>query len=408
MKATKIFTLVFLFAALAANAQIVLTNSNVTTSATATEREQLVNSGGLSIPARGTNMQWNFSNMTALSGSASIQANAYMSPVNSAFYSATRAYVQTKSFAGYTVKNTNYFINNANGYEYVGYSVDGRTSFSLYAATKGLNDSLIVPAQDSVWATPRFILWYPTTYSASFANSASEYSHWSFTGNLSYHFILDLSSSLGSSYSNLQGTQNITSTITDSVIGWGTVQVPTEANSVWVASQAYSVLLIKEDTTNVIKYNVQNISALQLQTILGIPQGGLTYSSSSYIFYRAGTVNPLMFYDGDPTVGFDPDNTSAATAGIDNEKPIINFQQYPNPVTQSNLNFAFDKPDNNEWVMTITNETGQVVGSSIESQLAGPVQLEVKLPANLANGIYFYHMADGGSSVMSGKFILNR
>jgi len=400
MKTKRVFTLVFLFAVSFANAQLVLTNSNVATSANATEKEQLVSTSNLAVPARGTNMQWDYSSMTDISGS--INAKTYNAPPTSGTFStATRTYIQTTNMAGAAIKSTIYVTNDVNGYGFVGYSVDNRQTFSLYAATGGKNDSLIIPLQDSAYSARQYILKYPVSYGGSYNMN------WSFSGNLSDHFFLDIPS-VSSAYVNLYGTRTIARIVTDSVIGWGTLKVPTESNSVRVTSQAYSVLLVKEDVTDVTKFSVNGLSSTvlgDLLTTLGLSQGAQT-TSSTYIFYRAGYANSLMFYEVDPSAGYDPDNTS--TTGIDDENIIINFQQYPNPVTQSNLNFAFDKPDNNPWIMTITNEMGQVVQTMAINQPTGPVQLTVNLPANLNNGIYFYNMADGNESPIQGKFILNR
>ena len=402
MKTTKIFTLGLMLASFAANAQLVLTKGNVATSATATERLQMVNTSGLAIPARGTNLQWDYSGMTDLSGFGSIDTMSYM-PVTkmdtALFKNTTRSLVQTIDYVHFGAKSTIYYTNDLNGYGYAGYAVDNRQSFMLKGATGGLNDSLIIPLQDSIFATRQLILKYPVTYS----------SNWSFSGNLNDHFILDLPS-VSSLYVNLYGTRSISRKVTDSVVGWGTLKVPYNG-IVRTSTKAYSVLLVKEDLSDSVSFSVNGMTQLvlaDLLTKLSITTGAQP-KTSTYIFYRSGYANPLMSYEVDPSAGYDPDNTDTSlTTGIEDENAIINFQAYPNPVTQSNLNFVFNKPDNKEWIMTITNEMGQIVQSLPVSQHAGPVQMEVNLPANLANGIYFYNMADGGSSAAQGKFILNR
>ena len=103
--------------------------------------------------------------MTDIAGS--IDVTDFMLPVNSAFSTATRAYVQTTGIAGASVLSTIYITNSVNGYGYIGYSVDSRQSFSLALATGGLNDSLIIPIQDSVYTTPEYILKYPVAYNVN-------------------------------------------------------------------------------------------------------------------------------------------------------------------------------------------------------------------------------------------------
>ena len=126
-----------------------------------------------------------------------IDTTAYMGTVGSVFAStATRAYIQTTNLAGVPIKSSIYLANILSGYFYVGYSVDARESFSLAAATKGNSDSLIIPVQDSAYSTRQYILKYPVTYDATYANNIA-FSSWSFSGDLSDHFLLDLPSQWG-------------------------------------------------------------------------------------------------------------------------------------------------------------------------------------------------------------------
>ena len=214
--------------------------------------------------------------------------------------------------------------------------------------------------------------------------------------------------STGAGNLNLYGTRNVVRKITDSSLD-GDSEVPTYANSVRTASAAYPVLLVKEDDTDVTSFVVNGLNSTVLGEVLTKLQlsPGAKTSSSTYLFYRVGYANPLMFYDVDPTAGYDPDNTS--TTGIcTEENSVINFGAYPNPVTNSSLSFVFNKADSRTWVITIMNETGQVVQTMPVSQSEGPVQMNINLPSNLTNGIYFYNMANAGISVAQGKFILSR
>ncbi len=407
MNIRKIFTLFLIFAAFSANAQITFNKANMNLSATATERLRAASLDAVNVPKRGTNMKWDYSFISDLRNSQSIDSFTYMVPVDTIF-NATRYYIKTIVFGSYDFKSNIYFKNDLYGYGYVGYSVDNRQSYNIMLPTGGKTDSLIVPVQDSIYSAidsiRPFIMKYPVNYN----------SNWAFSGNLSEHFLLDVPSLGSSTYVNLYGTYNVNRTVTDSVIGWGTLQVPYHyTTSVRVVpTRAYSVLLVKEDARNITSYAVNGLppSAFSaLLTGLSIKQND-TANTSTYIFYRAGYVNPLMAYEVDPSLGYDPDNTDTnlTTTGIETENAIINFEAYPNPVSQSNINFVFNKSDNTEWVMTITNEMGQVVKSILVNQPAGPVQMEINVPAKAANGIYFYNMADGGGSVAQGKFVLSR
>jgi len=407
MNIRKIFTLFSILTAFAANAQITLNKSSVNTSATATEKLRAANFNSAVTPKRGTNMQWDYSGITDLKDHQSIDSFTYMEPVDTIF-NATRYFVKTTMIASYGLKSNIYLKNDLYGYGYVGYSVDSKQSYNIMLPTGGKTDSIIVPVQDSVYSTVDsirpFIMKYPVTYN----------SNWSFSGNFSEHFLLDVPSLGSSAYVNLYGTTNINRTVTDSVIGWGTLQVSYHyTTSVRVVStKAYSVLLVKEDARNITTYAINGLPSTifsALLTGLSLKQGD-TINTSSYLFYRTGYANPLMAYEVDPSLGYDPDNTDTnlTTTGIENENAIINFEAYPNPVTQSNINFVFTKSDNTEWAMTISNEMGQVVKSILVNQPAGPVQMEINMPSKLANGIYFYNMADGGTSTAQGKFILSR
>ena len=82
---------------------------------------------------------------------------------------------------------------------------------------------------------------------------------------------------------------------------------------------------------------------------------------------------------------------------------------YPNPVTTSNVKFAFAKQSNEPMLLNIANNLGQVVQTVPVRQLKGDVLVEVTLDASLANGIYYYNITQmSGKAFTTGKFILKR
>ena len=149
--------------------------------------------------------------------------------------------------------------------------------YSLTAATLGSTDSLIIPAQDTIYSSPRVKLAFPAIYLSNWKSD--------------YHFNLHIIISVAL-ISLIDSPGVVTSYVTekDSVIGWGKMRVKTLAGT---PSGWFNVLQVKTIKRTVDSFFISGIPAsVTLLSHLGLTQGQVT-TSYDQNYYRQEEITPF-------------------------------------------------------------------------------------------------------------------
>jgi len=355
---------------------------------------------GLKAPSTGANQKWNYGHLkdSMESGLYFFTYTNWHAGTNSNFPGATRYFVQGNLIAGQITLYTDIYENdNSKADAYVGGGVGYRQSFPIGSVTMGPNDSLVFPVQSDVYPQPDVILNYPATYNSNWSSKSRSITNFNLTV---------------AAYSlNKTPGAKVTNRIrTDSVVGWGMLNVPYPTGG---QSQYDSVLEVKESIMDLDSYYLGGSAApAPLLSAFGLSNGARS-GANRYIFYRTGHNEPLfeIFMDSawkkPQLAAYDAQYT--VFMGIDLRGPeSFASSAYPNPVSNRSLNLQFNKTSPGVWTITISNIMGQTVNSVELSQGIGNISTQVAMPPSAANGVYIYSIRAEDGSVSQGKFLLNR
>ncbi len=376
------------------HAQTILNQINHPANPGKTENGKYLKPGSVYLPDTGAKKIYDY--RSAVLRGDSMAPKVYMATTDTAvFHGSNRYYNQTIKYSGLGFQGSFYEANTPNYHATVGYSLV-RSGFDISSISGTSGDSVIFTAQNHFFKTPNVILQYPATYK----------SNWKYTNRITTDFLLNLHYSFLLKYDNTpsQRIQNIDHR--DSVVGYGTMLVPFGN----VGSAEYDVIMVKywEKVNDSLTINGTAAPSFLL-TSLGTSNGKDTFTYG-YRFYRPYYSTPLMVMSTDATyskiteVYYDPNNIG--TTGIDNFiAPNMQLSVYPNPFKSGILHFSFDKFNNEQNKLIVSNMLGEVLCSrSIAGN--GHQEVSIDLSTNIPNGMYFYQLVDqDGKILASGKAI---
>ncbi len=373
-----------------ANAQsaITLNSSNVTGLQTGKAHWNVASNVGMKSPSTGSNQTWDLSGMKD-----SIQMTTnYVSATGFTSTSVVDTSTYENVIPGAIVKSGFVYDVDANGYFVAGGIIPAQ-AYSEGFLTGNKYDS-------SHWAPQTYkdrqnLMVFPATAGSSWTSNG--YHRLTFTITVAAYSLKDVPVTVAKHYY-----------VKDTVVGWGTVNVPSSNKS----SIGYNSLLVRRKTIVVDSfYLAGNVAPPAMLVALGVKQNDSSATYNEYL-YRAGTGTPLVSYSY-------PDNTyskpSYTTYDADNVESGINNQGYdpaifnifPNPATAGPVNIQVNKLSQNPWNLTVVNSLGQtMVSEKIEGSGNRNLQLNM---AGCKAGLYFVHVADNnGNVLMSSKLELTR
>ncbi len=385
-----IYFLGFVAASLSASAQsaLIFSSSNITGLKAGNTHWNVSSNAGVKSPAMGSNQTWDYS---GLKDSVSNTTN----------------YVAASGFAATAVADTSTF-ENVIGSAYIKasavYDVDasgmflaGRTipvqQYSEGFLTGNNKDSSYWTA--STYKDRQNLIVFPETSGSS----------WSVKGYHRLTFGLSIAA-FGLNKTPVAVAKHYY--IKDTVIGWGTVNVPSANKS----SIGYSALLVRRQTMVVDSFYVGTSPAPAVMlAAFGVKQNDTTITYNEYL-YRAGTGTPMMSftypnntYSKPNYVTYDGDNVQSS---IENQgyDPAI-FSIFPNPVSSGPVNIRVFKMSDKTWNLTLVNILGQTVAyHKIDGTGNQDIQLNL---SGYKAGLYFAHVSDDqGNVLMSTKLELSR
>ncbi|MBC7554291.1 MAG: T9SS type A sorting domain-containing protein [Taibaiella sp.] len=264
--------------------------------------------------------------------------------------------------------------------------------YDLVAVTGTAGDSLLIPAQKSIFSTPKEIIRFPFT-----ANSA-----WHSVSRRVTNFVLNVPAFF-LNYAPCQHVYYIHRD--DSVVGYGKMRVYTTAGP----SIYYDVLMDKIGQYAVDSFFISGTAAsLSVTTAFGVEQGQHTDSSYRYNFYRKGSYNYLMsfFYGADNNYANQQEAYAAkdgiTTAGVGvaahNDVKYMTVL-FPNPCTGSKVNLMVSGKNISGCTYTISDVTGKSVAAGA-AEVSGNVA-HISFTDNVVNGTYILNVQDSEGNVVA-------
>ncbi len=333
-------------------------------------------------PVPGTNAIWNYSTYLG----TSVTLDYY--PATDTFFTHAGADIYSAGFKtltpgfGYNLWSELDF--NASNIREVGIDIPYQL-FNLSTFTGSSGDSLVVPAQRALSATPKTIFQFPCTAGTS----------WSTNGKS----VADFSLTVGAvSMVNTPGQIVYYTHRKDSITGWGKMTVHTPTGP----SIPYDVLMDKISSYTTDSFYLSGSPAsLVLLSTFGIAQGQKTDSGFKYIFFRKGTFCYLVMfnYDTDATYATPvnkyynsdaliPANVGVGRVGEANFTTVL----FPNPCTGKEVNLLISGRDVSGGRYIITDAMGRTIQSARADITAGAVH--VSLNSQLTGGNYFITIMD--------------
>lgn len=333
----------------------------------------------LEIPSRGANRTWDYS--LAADGQGGYQV-VFVEPDNPAFPSATVAYNAYYALNQFQLTGRAFFEARSTGEYYVGNAYDAET-FNLGFGT------LEIPAQTNHLAEGSTDLKLPATMGST----------WTTENKLPINTLLTVSTA---GLENAPLTYVQTRTHHDSIVGWGTVTLP--------SGQSYNALLKKQTWVQVDSFYLYGQPAPdQLLTLFGVEQGS-TSSRDIYAFFTPGASTEIMLFIVHPNgveVSYRDDLSISNVA--DRDASSLSTNLFPNPVAGDGATLAFEKTSAGAWSVAISNALGETVRTVPVNEAAGPVSMRLDLSSSMPGGSYFYEIRDeNGKRIAGGSIAVTR
>lgn len=348
-------------------------------------------------PSIGANQTWNYSALTLASATA--YSNIYIPVSGDANFPAAQFYVHNvfkglTSSLGYYIDQ--YYSITASGAQAIGFHVPAQ-AYGLGALTGNNSDTLYV--LDNILYTPtnpRPVVAFPATAGSAWHSSV--------------RYVVNMALTVSSaSLNNTPLAQAFYFDRNDSVVGWGTLQLPAQAGF------NTNIPVLQDMTTQYCLdsfYLNGSPAPTSITTAFGITQGQKTGPIYNRVeLYRAGSFNYQMLFNY-------TDNTFSTL--YSNGGSYVNTQ-LPlstgiNDITADEWSAAYPNPMNGR-TFDIRMYAGTAVSAVIITDLSGRVAdhittankdgiIHVQTNTTLADGLYIYKVLDANSNVVStGKIV---
>lgn len=287
------------------------------------------------------------------------------------------------------------FASTQTGYKQVGIALDEQ-KYSLNNLTGNPNDSLLFAAQLAQTTGELTYVAYPATVNSSWRS------------NYRYQINGTMTITLAGIVSTpVAKAAHITQT--DSVVGWGKIQIPTSQNGL---SDFYDVLMVKTHYKQVDSFYLAGQPFPdQLAAALGIQQGAET-EMYALNFWR-GSMMPIagiLYYSDSTYSTASPDyifdhSVPAKGTSVQELSDVKQVVAYPNPA-RDNVVVSFEQSRPEMVQVEIRNIMGELVQKVPVMSPAYRVEVPISLDG-IARGAYSYSVVTSdGKRLATGKFIV--
>lgn len=369
-------TLLAVFFALNATAQITINQSDFPRPASFTDTTSSSNLPGIAMPTEGAEQVWDYSGITQTGVSIRTYSDA---TANTDFPGSLNSFEVGLGFQVFTIPSVSYDGVDANGWYNVGRAITG-IGFPIGAITSGANDSLKFIGENVTYGGRLDVVQFPMTYQSSWTGAQTEITN----------FELTVASA---SLNNTPGSQNRIKSNTREVVGYGKLIIP---NAAGAPSDSMDALLLKVYQSIVDSFYIGGSPApQQLLTTFGLTQGNEVLDTF-YVFYTAGFGAPVMninFEGNDVTSAF---YRTAAAGPVSSVSEVADLQVscYPNPAQAgSTLVIAANPGKTIATQVSIIDLQGKQVSNVTLSAPQGN-QYSLMLPNHLSTGIFMLQLQD--------------
>ncbi len=260
--------------------------------------------------------------------------------------------------------------------------------YNIGSLSGNINDSLTFPEQTYQLPSPLYIIKFPSTYLSVVSTQSVR----------NFEFLLTVTNF---GLNKVPGIKKSYYTSVDSVIGWGTLILPT-ANG---KTKPKDVLLFKKSILKTDSIFLGGQPApLMLLTAFGITQGSQTYYER-YQFYTENRKTPLMrinFTNQFQNIDSYFFTVFDTEIGVDDNVADNIISVYPNLVSDGRL-FVKTSFANNSFFVVY-----DIFGKAIIEEKLNNSFTQINLPDWISNGVYFYKLYNTSNQCSSGKFIVGR
>lgn len=390
MKRNFYLTITCLFAALAANAQITIT-SPPPSIANYIDTFAVPDNYGDFKPhaATQTNAKWDFT----IAQYPNIQFITLRGNSSSSNYPSTKFnHKVTTTFAGgLQYEGVQFYDISSSAITLLGEEIQINQIIPLGSVTGNANDILEFPTQNMPLSTPQADKRFPTSLGDVFVASNIQETKFNLTLNA---FGLN----------NTPGYRKSFRTITDSVVGWGTVKIKGIATK-----RIYDnipVLQVRRITVVTDSFYLGgNPAPKQLLDAFGLAQGK-PVSTYTVDFIGQNEIDELIqinfgnspFQDVEK-VEIQQNRIEQYAVGIEKLNISNAINTYPNPITDNKILVDLPQHQNGQWTYSITNIFGQQISNGDINTANG----QIILPAGIAQGNYVLTINNNGIPVSVNK-----
>ena len=376
--------LAFVFAV---NAQITLTEMN-TPHSSSYEDVRRIDMIGVAIPVHGANVMYNYELLPGVER----DTIPYIPATRPDFTSFTRFSYGSAPLGGIPLFSEYYTQVTSGGIARMG-SFKLPQKVGLELLTGNTQDTLAFPGNNTLFVEPAYEVKFPTTYG----------DNWVSNFVFQTDFVLSVAAF---GLSNVPGAQTQYVEKRDSVVGWGTLVLPSGNGG----SIPYDVLLIKQQRIVVDSVFLGGAPAPPvLLGAFGLTQGGQS-QLNRYFFYAEGFEKPLMAINMSEDWQTVERSFYAVNdiliSGIKSPTLIPQVDVFPNPTTASSLVHFGLEDEMNKPLLMVYNVLGEQIHREVLEGGQGR-RLQWKTPVDMQNGAYFFTLTDQeNNAVYSGRLII--
>lgn len=348
--------------------------------------EAIIN--GVVLPTEGANQTWDYSTLIT----NSVNVTDYFDATSSTTFAGALNYnSDALTFQGMVIPSYNYRGIDATGWYDVG-RTNTDITYPLTAVTLSSADSLRFVGGDYPYEGRVNYLEFPVTYP----------NQWTSTFKENVPFELSVAAF---GLNKTPGVRVNKTTHVREVVGFGTLVTPLNDTS---STAPMDVLLIKVVATRADSFFLGGAPApAALITAFQVVQGGTT-TSTYYLFYKPGFGYPIMNI-GVSSTG-QPESVSyrrgAAGAVSIKNVALTPVRAFPNPITSGGMLTLQAESTSDFEIIQFMDMNGRIIETKAITANSDN-QIQVQIPSNLSNGLYFYTIQKkDGSLIGNGKFLV--
>lgn len=349
-------------------------------------------SSSMSAPQRGANVHWDY---TGLPSGSQLKTSFFPSDNNPNFPNASAMYTYDPTLGSLSLVNSRgYYLKNSNGYFNLGLETS-EEKYGLGPISGNNDDTLFTLNTFNYHDEDAPLLLYPLEYNDNFTSSIDNYTDFELT--------------VGSfGLNRTPGSIKQTTTRNDSVVGWGTLSLPTQGYD------SVPALLVFTEVTGIDSFFVggQPASPILLGAF-GLTQGS-SFTSRNYYFivYNQDEGSQRHFVlrlnlNTNNEVSFGSyDARTYQELSLNQFKNKLGVSLYPNPVNQSQeITIEFGQLPNE----TLNVDVFHVSGINISSETIQAGTQKAIIPINAkSSGYYILRLSNQqGETVYTNKVLVN-